>query len=152
MWIKHETDSIYEVSFRRIRNNIEYFENNIGLDLKLPKTPEKLISIGNKEFVFPIYLGKQNDSIIIRTDEYFQSFGKLEHQIISYYYSKKEEERDSLKFILFTDNSFKAIELDSVKRVLRKLPIKNFFRIYDNEKYISDDWKAEINWVGKYEN
>ena len=59
LWIKHETDSIYEVSFRRIRNNIEYLENNIGLDLKLPKTPEKLTSIGNKEFVFPIYLGKQ---------------------------------------------------------------------------------------------
>ena len=152
LFIKPESDSIFDIKLRKIKNNFEYLENSIGLSLKLPKTSEKLTLMGNKEFVFPIYLGKQNNSIIIKTDEYFQRFNKLEYQVISYYYSKKEEEKDSLKFALFTDNSVNSKELDSIKRILRKLPIKKFFRIYNNEKYIKEDWKTEINWVGKYEN
>ena len=150
--IKSKSDSIFHIKLRRIKNNFEYFENYVGLSLKLPKTSEKLTSIGNKELAFPIYLGKQKDSIVYKTDRYFQRFDKLEQSVISYYYSNKAEERDSLKFTLFTDNSIKTKELDSIKRILRKLPIKKFFRIYDDEKYINDDWKAEINWVGKYEN
>ena len=30
--------------------------------------------------------------------------------------------------------------------------IKRFFRIYNNKEYTKNDWKAEINWLGKYEN
>lgn len=83
---------------------------------------------------------------------FFQNFRKLEHQVRSFYFSSKENERDHLKFIPFADNSINTRELDSVKKVLRKTSIKKIFRIYDNEKYIKKDWKAEINWFGKYEN
>lgn len=76
LWIKHEFNTIYLVPFRRIKNNIEFLENKIGLKLNLPKTSESLTSIGNKEFVFPIYLAKQNDSLIIRTDGFFSKFQK----------------------------------------------------------------------------
>ena len=43
-------------------------------------------------------------------------------------------------------------ELDSIKTILKKLPIKKIFRIYDSEKYVKNNWKAEINWLGKHEN
>jgi len=150
--IKPENDSIFHIKLRKIKNNFEYLENKIGLDLILPSTNETLTSFGKKNLSFNIYIGKQNDSIILKTDEYLQNFGKLEYQIISYYYSKNEQEKDSLKFTLFTDKSIKTKDLDSIKNILKKFPIKKFFRIYNSEKYIKDDWKAEINWIGKYEN
>jgi len=152
LFIKPESDSIFDIKLRKIKNNFEYIENRIGLNLEMPKTSEKLTSIGNKEFAFNIYLGKQNDSLILKTDNYLQRFGKLEHQVISYYYSKKEQDIDSLKFVLLTDKSVNNQELDSIKTILKKLPIKRFFRIYDSEKYKKSDWKAEIEWLGKYEN
>ncbi|WP_435263469.1 hypothetical protein [Tenacibaculum sp. nBUS_03] len=149
--IKKQADSIY-FKFRRIKNNFEYLENRIGLKLDLPMTNEPLTSYGNKDFVFNVYLGKKNDSVIIKTDNHLRRFGKLEHQVISFYSSKKEQEKDSLKFVVFTDRSLKDRDLDSIKTILKKLPIKKFFRIYKCQEYIKDNWKTEINWVGKYEN
>ena len=152
LFIKHDTDSVYHLSLKRIRNNFEFLENRIGLKLNLPKTSEKLTHIENQEFGFNIFLGKENDSLIIKTVEYTQNFDKLKYQIIQFYYSKKEENTDNLKYILFADKSVNNKELDSVKTILKELPIKKFFRIYNNDKYLESDWKTEINWFGKYEN
>ena len=122
------------------------------MELNLPKTNKKLISSGNKKFAFNIYIGKKNDSLIVRTDNYLQNIEKLKSQVIPFYYSKKEQNIDSLKFNIYTDMSVNNKELDSIKTILKKLPIKKIFRIYDSEKYVKNNWKAEINWLGKYEN
>jgi hypothetical protein len=150
--IKPKNDSTFNIKFRKIKNNFEYLENRIGLNLNLPKTSEKLTSIGNKEFTFNIYLGKQNDSLIVQTDNYLQNIERLKFQVIPFYYSKKEQNIDSLKFNIYTDISVNNKELDSIKTILKKLPIKKIFRIYDSKEYVKNDWKAEINWLGKYEN
>lgn len=152
LWIKNETDSVYHIKLRKIESNYDFFENRIGLNLNLPQTKDVLIGLGKKDCVFPIYLGKQHDSLILTTDKSQHNLKRLKHKVISYYYrSIKENEKDSLKFALFIDESVNNKELDSVKNILRKLPIKKFFRIYNSEDYIKDDWKAEIKWLGRYE-
>ncbi|PKH52444.1 hypothetical protein CXF68_17865 [Tenacibaculum sp. Bg11-29] len=149
--IKSENDSIFRLKLKKIKNNFEYIENKVGLDLKLPETSEKLTEFRNKEFAFNIYIGKKNDSLIARTDN-SHNLNRLKYEVFPFYYSKKEKNIDSLNFILFTDNSVHQNELDSIKTILKKLPIKSFFRIYNSEKYVKNDWKAEIKLLGKYEN
>ena len=151
LFIKNERDSIHYYKFSKITNGYEYFENKIGIVIKLPHTSEKLISLGNKEFNFNIYLGKNKDSLIMKTDNIF-SLKKLRHKVSSFYFSKKEVNLDSLKFVLYADKSILENELDSIKTILKQNRIKKIFRIYDNEKYIKNNWKSEINWLGKYEN
>jgi hypothetical protein len=152
LFLKKNNDSVFVIKLRKIKNNFEYLENRLGLELNLPKTNKKLISSGNKKFAFNIYIGKKNDSLIVRTDNYLQNIEKLKSQVIPFYYSKKEQNIDSLKFNIYTDMSVNNKELDSIKTILKKLPIKKIFRIYDSEKYVKNNWKAEINWLGKYEN
>jgi len=151
LWIKHETDSTYEVPFRKIKNNVEFLENRIGIELKLPKTEKNITSYGDKESAFTVYLAKQNDSIVIRGDNYFRNFKRLQYHVIEFFYSKDEKERDNLKFAIFTDSSISEREIDSIKNKLRELPIKKIFRVYDSESYVNEDWKSEVKWLGKYE-
>ena len=151
LWIKHEVDSVYHTKLRKINSNYEFFENSIGLKLKLPQTKDTLISLGKKDYVFPIYLGKQNDSLLLKTDKYSFDLKKLESRVLNYYHGIEENEKDSLKFGLFIDKSVSSKEVDSVKNILRGLPIKKFFRIYESKDYLKEDWKAEIKWQGKFE-
>lgn len=151
LYIKNENDSLFEISFRKIKNNFEYLENRIGLKLRLPKTSEKLTTIGNKEFTFKIYIGKNNDSLIVKTDN-SHSLNQLKYNVYSSYLSKKKGDRDSLTLALFTDKSVLENEIDSIKTILKKLPIKSFFRIYHDNQYTGNNLKTEIKWLGKYEN
>ena len=168
LYIKNKNDSLFEISFIKIKNNFEYLENRIGLKLRLPKTSEKLTTIENKEFTFNIYIGRNNDSLMVKADNsnslnklkyniyssYLSknSLNKLKYNIYSSYLSKEMGNRDSLTLALFTDNSVFENEIDSIKTILKKLPIKNFFRIYHDNQYTSNNLKTEIKWLGKYEN
>ena len=150
--IKHQTDSVYDLSLKRIKSKYEFLENKLGLELKLPSTNEKIFPISNKEFGINIYIGKQKDTILIKTDKYLKQFGELKYKISSFYFSKNKSESDSLRLNLFVDNEVSDSELDSIKSILKEYQIKRFFRIYNNKEYTKNDWKAEINWLGKYEN
>ena len=81
-----------------------------------------------------------------------KQFGELKYKIASFYFSKNVSEIDSLRLNLFVDKSIVSSELDSIKTILKEYQIKRFFRIYNNKEYTKKDWKAEISWLGKYEN
>ena len=163
LWIKHETDSVYNLILKRIQNNFEFLENRIGLKLNLPKTSEKLSNVENKELTFNLYLGKKDDSILVRTDNNLNSINEIifkrslfKNTEITRNINAKKLKRnfkvDTLNVIIFMDKSIKNNELDSIKNIFRKNNINKFFRIYDNGKYKNHEWKSEINWLGKYEN
>jgi hypothetical protein len=163
LWIKHETDSVYNLILKRIQNNFEFLENRIGLKLNLPKTSEKLSNVENKELTFNLYLGKKDDSILVRTDNNLNSINEIifkrslfKNTEITRNINAKKLERnfkvDTLNVIIFMDKSIRNNELDSIKNIFRKNNVNKFFRIYDNGKYKKPEWKSEINWLGKYEN
>ncbi|PWG06909.1 hypothetical protein [Polaribacter aquimarinus] len=159
--IKHQTDSVYDLSLKRIKNNYEFLENKLGFELRLPKTNEELIKVENKELFYNIYIGKENKSIIIRTDNNLKSINQIINKRSFLKISKTESNNkklekgfkiDTLTIALLSDKSINNNELDSIKSILKDYQIKRFFRIYNNEEYTKKDWKAEINWLGKYEN
>nr|WP_298995192.1 hypothetical protein [uncultured Polaribacter sp.] len=151
LFLNNKKDSISLV-FKKINNSFEYFTNKIGIDIELPSTNEKIVPISNKDFGINIYIGKQRDTILIKTDEYLKRFGELKYKIGNFYFSNDESKIDSLRLNLFVDKEVSDSELDSIKTILKEYQIKRFFRIYNNKEYIKKDWKAEINWLGKYEN
>ena len=133
------------------------------MKLNLPKTSEKLSNVENKELTFNLYLGKKDDSILVRTDNNLNSINEIifkrslfKNTEITRNINAKKLERnfkiDTLNVIIFMDKSIKNNELDSIKNIFRKNNVNKFFRIYDNGKYKKPEWKSEINWLGKYEN
>lgn len=152
LFLKLANNSKTRFKLRKINNNFEFLENKIGLEIRLPKTSKKLRPLENKDFNFNIYIGKKNDSIILKTDNYKPNRAGLEFQVIPFCYSKNEQNIDSLRSILYPDESILKNELDSIKTYLKTFPIKKFFRIYDNGNYIDPNWKNEIKWFGRSEN
>lgn len=68
LFIKHESDSIYHLIFKRIKNAYNYFENRIGLNIKLEKISDGLILAGNNDYNFNVYVGLKNNKTIAKTD------------------------------------------------------------------------------------
>lgn len=152
LYIKHhdEVDDFY-LELKKIENNYEYLENSLGFKLTLPETNKELIEIKKDKNNLNIFLGKQNDSLIIKTDNYQEKIDNLTFVFFSFLDRSNEEIYDTLSVSLLTDISITNIEIDSIKKIIKKLPIKKIYRIYNDSSYIKKDWKANIKWLGRLE-
>jgi len=152
LFVKTETDSSFSNQFLKIKNGIQYLKKNINLDFDLPKKESELISSGNKEFDFNIYVGFKNGKLLVKTDRYINLYG-IQSEIYDLIFSVKEQEKEQIKYLLFADKRVPEKEIDSIKKLLKETTIKKIFRVYTNEQvdYEKTDWKDELNWFGEYE-
>src|SRR5690606_35839246 len=70
LFIKTETDSIHTIEFLKINNAYQYFEKNINLNIDLARKENGIISSGNKDFDYNIYVGYKNGELNAKTDRY----------------------------------------------------------------------------------
>lgn len=150
--IKKETDSSFSRQFLKINNAYQYFEKNINLDINLPNKQNGLISSGNKELDFNIYVGFNNRELVAITDRYL-NLDSLQNEIYHLILSVKKQEKEQIKYLLFTDKKASKKDIDSLKKILRETTIKKIFRVYTNEQvdYERTNYKDELNWFGVYE-
>ncbi len=155
LYIKHENDSMPYIKFLKINNGYEYFQNKIGLNIKLPKTDKELKYIGNSQFGLNVYVGYVDGKLIAKSESYRASnLDNILSQTFSFLASKEIElDYDNFQFNLFIDKNVNEFKIDSIKDLLKSGPFKRIFRIYTNEKvdYEKTDWKDEVNWFGVYE-
>ncbi len=155
LYIKHENDSMPYIKFLKIKNGYKYFENKIGLNIKLPKTDKVLKYIGNNQLGLDVYVGYDHDKLIAKSEVYGASNLKniLSHSFSHLNSTETEYDYDKFQFNLFTDKNVSEYKVDSIKDILRSGPFKRIFRIYTNEKvdYKKSNWKDELNWFGVYE-
>jgi len=152
LFVKKETDSSFTNQFLKINNGLQYLEKNINLNFDLPKKENGLISSGNKEFDFNIYIGFKNGKLVAKTDRYINLAG-IQSEIYELIFSVKEQEKEQIKYLLFTDKEVPEKEIDSIKKLLKDTTIKKIFRVYTNDQvdYERTGWKDELNWFGEYE-
>ena len=152
LFVKRETDSSYTNQFLKIKNGFQYLKKNINLDFDLPKKENELISSGNKEFDFNIYVGYKNGKLVVKTDRYINLDG-IQSEIYHFILSFNEQKKEQIKYLLFADKKVPEKEIDSIKKLLKETTIKKIFRVYTNKQidYEKTDWKDELNWYGEYE-
>ncbi|MFY0630863.1 MAG: hypothetical protein JXR05_10815 [Flavobacteriaceae bacterium] len=146
--IKHESDSIYHLKLKRINDGYEYFENRIGLKIKLIESSDQLTLMEKNEFGFNVYLTLGNDKFIAKTD-YSKNLDKIAAQTFRFKEGFWESEENQLKYVLFIDKRISKKQIDSVKSKLLTNVIDKVFIVYD---YKLNDWNDELNWFGKFEN
>ena len=153
LFLKKETDTSFTIQFLKINNGYQYFEKNINLDIELPKKESGLISSGNKEFDYNIYVGFKNGELVAKTDRYI-NLGGIQNEIYNLVASVKKQDEAKIKYMLFIDEKVSKIQVDSLMDILRETRIKNFFRVYQNDKvdYEKTKWKEELKWFGEYQN
>tara|TARA_R110002074_G_scaffold401789_1_gene601564 strand:- start:88 stop:804 length:717 start_codon:yes stop_codon:yes gene_type:complete len=148
LWIKHETDSIYHLKLKKINDGYEYFENRIGLQIKLKKNKEDLTSIGKNDFGFNIYLSLKNNELIAKTDN-SKNLNRITYETFYFKDGFPENEEEKLKYVLFIDKRISERSIDSVKSKLLTNVINKIFVVYD---YKENEWNDDLNWFGKFEN
>ena len=153
LFLKKETDTSFTNQFLKINNGYQYFEKNINLDIELPKKESGLISSGNKEFDYNIYVGFKNGELVAKTDRYI-NLGGIQNEIYNLVASVKKRDEAKIKYMLFIDEKVSKIQVDSLMDILRETRIKNFFRVYQNDQvdYEKTKWKEELKWFGEYQN
>jgi hypothetical protein len=148
LFIKRESDSVYFGVFRKIKNSYEYFENKIGFEIKLEKESEELISAGNNDYNFNIYIGLKNNKIIAKTD-YSNNLNELPSQLINFKSRISEKDEKFIKYALFIDNNIPNKTVDSIKSLFIKEIVKRTFIV---KNYKENKWNEPISWLGNYEN
>ena len=148
LFIKNERDSIPYFKFVKINNGFEYFENKIGLEIKLKKGNEKLISAGNNDFNFNIYISLKNNKLIAKTD-YSKNLNKLPYELINFISSVSDKNEVLIKYALFIDKNISNQKIDSIKSTINKEIINKVFIVKD---YKDNEWNEPISWLGIYEN
>ena len=148
LFIKNERDSIPYFKFVKINNGFEYFENKIGLEIKLKKGNEKLISAGNNDFNFNIYISLKNNKLIAKTD-YSKNLNKLPYELFNFISSVSDKNEVLIKYALFIDKNISNQKIDSIKSTINKEIINKVFIVKD---YKDNEWNEPISWLGIYEN
>jgi hypothetical protein len=148
LFIKNERDSILYFKFAKINNGFEYFENKIGLKIELKKVSDNLISAGNNDFNFNIYISTKNNKIIAKTD-FSNNLNKLASQLINFKSKIYEKDLDKIKYVLFIDKNVSNKKIDSIKSLFIKEIVEKTFIV---KNYKEKKWNEEINWLGIYEN
>jgi len=145
--IKHKSDSTRNIKFRKIKNGYEYFENKIGLEIKLKTVSEKPISAGNNDYNFNIYLALKNNKIIAKTD-YSNNLNNLAFQLFNFKSQISEKDWNRLKYVLFIDKNVSNKKIDSIKSLFIKEIVEKVFIV---KNYKENKWNEPINWLGVYE-
>lgn len=147
LYLKSETDSIFQIKLVKINNGYEYFENKIGFKIKLIKSNKKLTSIEKNEYGFNVYVGYKNKKLIAKTD-YSENLNKLAAESINFTNTFLKTEEKHLKYVLFIDKNVSNKKIDSIKSYLKKEIINNVFVV---RGYKEKRWNEPINWLGVYE-
>ena len=150
LFIKHDNEENFDIELRKIENNFEHLENNLGFKLRLPETNKKLSKIKNNKNNFNVFLGKHNDSLVVKIENYFEIIRRLDYVLVSFL-DKSEEEFNNISITLVADNSITNRELDSIKNIIRKFSTKKIYKVFYDKSYLKKDWKAGINWLGRLE-
>ena len=148
LFIKTEKDSIYHLKLTKIDNSYEYFQNKIGLQIKLKKTDEKLISIGKNDFGFNIYLGIKNGEIIAKTDS-SENLNELTKESVAFMNNFDKTETKLMSYVLFIDKNVSNQKIDSIKSKINKEIIPKIFIVSD---FREKKWNGIPEWLGNYEN
>jgi hypothetical protein len=148
LFIKNERDSILYIKFQKINNGFEYFENEIGLKIELDKVSDNLLSAGNNDFNFKIYISTKNNKIIAKTD-YSNNLNKLTSESLNFKMQIPEKDKSKLKYILFIDKNVSSKKVDSIKSLFIKEIVEKIFIV---KNYKENKWNEPIEWLGIYEN
>ena len=147
LYLKHENDSLFEMTLRKINNGFEYFKNKIGIEIELTKTENKTISAGENDYNFDIYIGIKNNKIISKTN-YSNNLNKLSYDVINFLDKVPEEKTHQVKYTLFIDKNIPNQKIDSIKSMLNNELIERIFIVTN---YKENKWNEPINWLGFYE-
>jgi hypothetical protein len=148
LFIKNERDSIPYLKFVKINSGFEYFENKIGLEIKLKKGNDELISAGNNDFNFNIYISLENNKLIAKTD-YSKNLNELPNELINFISRVSKKNEKLIKYALFIDKNISNQKIDSIKSTINKEIINKVFIVRD---YKENKWNEPITWLGIYEN
>ncbi|MBL4642054.1 MAG: hypothetical protein JKY44_00545 [Flavobacteriaceae bacterium] len=148
LFIKNDLDSIHYFKFAKINNGFEYFENKIGLRIKLEKVSDGLITAGNDDYNFNIYISTKNNKIIAKTD-YSNNLNNLASQLFNFKSQIPVKDEKKLKYVLFIDKNVSNKKIDSIKSLFIKEIVEKIFIV---KNYKENRWNEPINWLGIYEN
>ncbi|WP_299107288.1 hypothetical protein [uncultured Tenacibaculum sp.] len=146
--LKSKNDSILYIKLRKINNAYEYFENKIGLKIELKKRKKRIIPIKNNEFNFNIYITKEKDKLITKTD-YSKNLNNLIQQTLQFETQFTHNEMEQLRYVLFIDKRVSKKQVDSIKSILLTYPINKVFEVYN---YKESNWNEELSWLGEFDN
>jgi hypothetical protein len=148
LFIKNEQDSIHYFKFAKITNGFEYFENKIGLKIELEKVSNGLISSGNSDYNFNVYLTLKNNKVIAKTD-YSNNLNNIGNQLLNFKSEIYENDLDKIKYVLFIDKNVSNKKIDSIKSLFIKEIVEKTFIV---KNYKENKWNEQIDWLGIYEN
>jgi len=143
---KDTTDRIYK--FIRIKNQFEHFQKTIDFKFDLPKSKTNLISIGNDNMDPHYYIGLVNDKLMIKNDIQFIDSKHVFGEVLQLELQLEKKEFENLKIDLFTDRNIPEFKIDSIKKILKRTPIKRIFRVYKNDTI---NYEKNLNWYGIFE-
>ncbi len=157
LYMKRANDSMPYIRYLKIKNGYKYFENKIGLNIKLPKTDKELKQNRNRQRRFNIYVSYNDGKLVAKSSSDFHranNLDKITSQAFAFWaHQGRDPDYNNFQFNLFTDKSIDEFKIDSVKNLLKSGPFKRIFRVYTNEKhnYEKTAWKDKIKWFGLYE-
>lgn len=142
-------DSIIELPALTKANSVyDFFQMDLKLSIDLPisKLELKRISFPDR-LNFNIYAGYRNNGLIVKTD-LSSNLENIEEEVNNFKFNSRDELKPHLKFHLIADKKISKYQIDSIKSLLRKTPIKKIFRVYKTKKL---DYENNLNWFGKLE-
>lgn len=132
----------------KAKNIYAFFQKNIGIEIDLPITDNKLIPLSLPDNLsFYIYAGFSNSNLIVKTD-FASDLKNLEKEVNHYKENTREELKPFLRFNLIADKNITQFQMDSIKDQLKKTSIELIFRTYKSKQA---DYENNLNWLGQKE-
>lgn len=147
LFLNLKKDSTISLIFRKTYNAYDYFENKIGLRIKLPLTNKKSILVEKFNYDFNIYVGKKNNKIIAKTNN-SNNLNQLHTEVFSLFTKISEKDSKKVKYKLFIDKNISTERTDSIKAILKKGLIEKLFIVTG---YKEKEWNGPIKWIGYFE-